>query len=52
MFGSVSLIREWDRIGSGGRILAEHHADEGETITSLLTMARTKGRRGYDDRSG
>ena len=50
LFGGVSLIREWGRIGSGGRTLVEHHADEGEAITSLLKMARTKARRGYDDR--
>ncbi|WP_299844862.1 WGR domain-containing protein [uncultured Jannaschia sp.] len=49
LFGGVSLIREWGRIGSGGRTLVEHHADEGTAITSLLRMARTKARRGYDD---
>ena len=49
LFGEVSLMREWGRIGSGGRTLVEHHADEGTAITSLLTMARTKTDRGYDD---
>ena len=47
LFGGASLIREWGRIGSRGRVLVEHHADEGEAVTSLMAMARTKGRRGY-----
>ena len=50
LFGGASLIREWGRIGSSGRTLVEHHADERTAITSLLKMARTKARRGYDDR--
>ena len=51
LFGGASLVREWGRIGSGGRTLVEHHADEGAAITSLLKMAQTKTRRGYDDRA-
>lgn len=47
LFGGASLVREWGRIGSRGRVLVEHHADEGEAVTSLLTMARVKSRRGY-----
>ena len=47
LFGGASLIREWGRIGSAGRVLVEHHADEGEAVTALLTMARVKTRRGY-----
>ncbi len=48
LFGGVSLVREWGRIGSSGRVLAEHHADEGSAVTSLLDMARIKRRRGYE----
>ncbi|WP_299655731.1 WGR domain-containing protein [uncultured Jannaschia sp.] len=47
LFGGASLIREWGRIGNRGRVLVEHHADEGEAATALLNMARAKGRRGY-----
>ena len=47
LFGGASLIREWGRIGSRGRVLVEHHADEGAAVTALMAMARTKGRRGY-----
>ena len=48
LFGGVSLIREWGRIGSGGQTLIEHHADGGTAIMSQLTSARTKARRSYD----
>ena len=47
LFGGTSLIREWGRIGSRGRVLVEHHADEGQAISALLSRARIKGRRGY-----
>ena len=47
LFGGVSLIREWGRIGSRGRVLVEHHADEGEAVTALLGLASAKVRRGY-----
>ncbi|WP_299845828.1 WGR domain-containing protein [uncultured Jannaschia sp.] len=49
LFGGESLTREWGRIGSSGQTLIDHHADEGEAITSLLKIAKTKARRGYDD---
>ena len=48
LFGGVSLIREWGRIGRRGRVLVEHHADEGEAVTALNGMARVKARRGYE----
>ena len=47
LFGGVSLIREWGRIGSRGRVLVEHHADEGEAVTALLGLASAKVRRSY-----
>ena len=36
LFGGTSLISEWGRIGYRGRVLVEHHADEGQAITALL----------------
>lgn len=47
LFGGTSLIREWGRIGGRGRVLVEHHADEGEAVNALMSLARVKGRRGY-----
>ncbi len=47
LFGGASLIREWGRIGTRGRVLVEHHPDEGGAVTSLPSMARSKARRGY-----
>ncbi len=49
LFGGTSLVREWGRIGRRGRVLVEHHADEGQAVSALLSMARAKGRRGYVD---
>jgi len=47
LFGGSCLIREWGRIGRPGQMLIERHPDEGQAISSLLKLARTKQRRGY-----
>ena len=47
LFGDVSLVREWGRIGSRGQMLIEIHVDEGQAINSLMKLARTKQRKGY-----
>lgn len=47
LFGGASLIREWGRIGSGGRIRIDHHPDEGRAVTALMALAAKKQRRGY-----
>lgn len=47
LFGGCTLIREWGRIGNGGRVLTETHANEGQAVDALITMQRQKTRRGY-----
>ena len=47
LFGGASLVREWGRIGAGGQMMIEPHADEGQAITALMTLVRVKKRRGY-----
>lgn len=49
LFGSVSLVREWGRIGSWGRMKVDVYADEGAAVTALLKLAALKRRRGYTD---
>lgn len=47
LFGGTSLVRVWGRIGRPGRHMIEPHADEGQAINALMTLARRKMRRGY-----
>lgn len=47
LFGGASLIREWGRMGSGGQVRIDHHADEGRAVTALMALAAQKQRRGY-----
>lgn len=47
LFGGSSLIREWGRIGRRGQVLIERHTDEGLAINALMTLTRSKQRRGY-----
>jgi predicted DNA-binding WGR domain protein len=47
LFGGASLVREWGRIGTRGRVLIEQHDDEGRAVTALVKLAATKRRRGY-----
>jgi len=47
LFGGCTLIREWGRIGSGGRIRWDAFSSEGQAIDALLALARQKARRGY-----
>lgn len=48
LFGSVSLVREWGRIGSPGTIAVDHFEDEGMAVDALATLAKVKRKRGYD----
>lgn len=32
LFGGASLIREWGRVGSPGKLRVEHHRDEGHAV--------------------
>lgn len=47
LFGGVSLIRIWGRIGTRGRQIVDTHADEGKAINALMALAQQKRRRGY-----
>jgi predicted DNA-binding WGR domain protein len=35
LFGGASLIREWGRVGSPGKVRIEHHPDEGHALNAL-----------------
>jgi predicted DNA-binding WGR domain protein len=47
LFGGVSLVREWGRIGCRGQMLVEQHDDEGKAVNALMKLSATKKRRGY-----
>lgn len=47
LFGGATLVREWGRIGSAGKLMRSHHADEGEAVDALATTAQQKFKRGY-----
>ncbi|WP_167646997.1 WGR domain-containing protein [Mameliella alba] len=47
LFGGVSLVREWGRIGCRGQMLVEQHDDEGRAVNALMKLSATKKRRGY-----
>lgn len=47
LFGGATLVKEWGRIGSAGKIQHSHHADEGEAIDALASLTQQKFKRGY-----
>lgn len=47
LFGGCTLVREWGRIGSGGRVRCDDYPSEGQAIDALIALSRQKGRRGY-----
>lgn len=47
LFGRASLIREWGRIGSPGRMRIEPHPDEGRAVDALAALIAMKRKRGY-----
>lgn len=49
LFGGVSVVREWGRIGSGGRVRYDSFASEGQALGALTALLQTKRRRGYSD---
>ena len=50
LFGNVLLIRNWGRIGTGGRVRFELYFGTPEAMTALEKLTRTKHRRGYKSR--
>lgn len=47
LFGGVSLLREWGRIGSPGQVALDHFVDEGQAVDALSEFTRAKRNRGY-----
>ncbi|HAT53298.1 MAG TPA: polymerase [Betaproteobacteria bacterium] len=47
LFGGYTLIKEWGRIGSGGRIHHETFEHEVQAMDTLLAFECRKRRRGY-----
>ena len=47
LFGGVSVVREWGRIGSGGRVRYDRFASEGQAVGALSVLLQKKRRRGY-----
>ncbi|WP_417264575.1 DDE-type integrase/transposase/recombinase [Celeribacter sp.] len=47
LFGGATLVREWGRTGSRGKLRVEHLRDEGEAVDALADIAKIKRKRGY-----
>lgn len=47
LFGGATLVSEWGRIGSAGKLQASHHRDEGQAVDALAFIAQQKFKRGY-----
>ena len=47
LFGGISLLREWGRIGTQGRHKIELFTDTDQAMDAMLTIYRAKQKRGY-----
>jgi len=47
LFGAVMLIKQWGRIGTGGRVAGEPYASIALALAALQRQAARKRRRGY-----
>jgi len=47
LFGDWVLVREWGRIGTGGRTRRDFFPSVGPALDALHDLARMKSRRGY-----
>jgi predicted DNA-binding WGR domain protein len=47
LFGGVSLVREWGRLGNPGRLRCDHHDDPTAAEAALKALRRRKLSRGY-----
>jgi predicted DNA-binding WGR domain protein len=47
LFGDVSLVREWGRVGTAGRRKVELYEDEGRALEALEDWLLRKQKRGY-----
>lgn len=49
LFGGVSLVRNWGRIGTTGRLRIDLHPDEAAAERARTGIAARKQRRGYGE---
>ncbi len=49
LFNTITLVRQWGRIGTQGRELVEEHASLGDALKAMGALAEKKRRRGYQD---
>jgi len=49
LFGGVSVVRNWGRIGTGGQSMMETFERSEEAAVALARLERNKRRRGYSD---
>ena len=47
LFGEVSVLRNWGRIGAKGRGMMVTYEDEGRAAAALQKLDKQKSRRGY-----
>lgn len=47
LFGEISVVRAWGRIGTRGRMKIDSHQTGEEAATTLARLERLKRRRGY-----
>ena len=50
LFGRALLMRQWGRIGTDGRRRLDPFPDAGAATNALARIARSKRRRGYQER--
>ncbi|MEO1495271.1 MAG: WGR domain-containing protein [Pseudomonadota bacterium] len=48
LFGDWGLVREWGRIGSGGRVRTEWFESEAEAKDARFELHMAKAKRGYE----
>lgn len=47
LFGEWSLVRDWGRIGRGGRVRRDLFRNADEALDALAALAKQKGKREY-----
>lgn len=47
LFGEWELIREWGRIGAGGRVRRDAYPSAGLALDALQALSKIKANRGY-----
>ncbi|WP_338832649.1 WGR domain-containing protein [Bradyrhizobium sp. 27S5] len=47
LFGEISLIRNWGRIGTSGKTMVQTFDGSAEAVVAFVRLERAKRRRGY-----